>query len=66
MMTYRVITQSVEINGKVYRPGETLDASAFRPGDPTREALDPDEDPNFELGELKSLLKTRHIEPVNE
>lgn len=62
-MAYRVITQSVEINGKMCRPGDVLDESDFRPGDSAREALDPTH-PHFELGELKSLLATKHVELV--
>lgn len=60
-MKYRVKAH-VEIGGVDRRPGEILDESEFRPGDPARHP-DVNKD-NPELGEAESLVATGHIEEV--
>lgn len=61
-MKYRVISQSVEINGKVRHPEDVLDESEFRPGDPARHPSVTEDNPEF--GEIESLLVSGHIEAV--
>lgn len=60
-MRYRVITQKIEVGGKVREVGAVLDESEFAPAPPMREHDDPS---TPHLSEVQSLLATKHIEEV--
>lgn len=74
-MKYKVIGQeieprsSVEINGLRRFAGEVLDESEFKPASGiivVTEFPDGTKTEEPEMGELESLLKTGHLEPVGE
>jgi len=59
-MRYRVITQRIEVGGKMRDVGALIDESEFAPAPLMREYDDPN---TPHLSELQSLLATKHIEP---
>lgn len=55
---------SVEINGKIRFAGEVLDESEFKPASGNT-YINEDNIKVYELSELESLLKTKHVERMD-